>query len=332
MRYRKLGSSDLEVSEIALGAWLTYAGGIEFDQTRACTDAAFEAGINFFDTANVYGRGAAETAWGEILSGRPRDSYILATKVWGQMSDDPDDRGLSATQIGKQIDASLARLQTDYVDLYQAHRFDPDVPIEETIEALQKVVADGKARYLGFSEWTPEQIQAALDIAGPDLFVSSQPQYSMLWQAPEAEVFPLSHGNGISQIVWSPLAQGLLTGKYRPGEAPPADSRAASEDMGGFIERLMTEENLEAVDRLRPVAEEAGLSMTELALAWVLRREELAAAIVGASRPEQVHSNAAASGVELSADTLAAIDKALGDAPVKGQTLAPLAQSGVKHR
>src|SRR6201999_443258 len=254
MRYRKLGSSDLEVSEIALGAWLTYAGGIEFDQTRACTDAAFEAGINFFDTANVYGRGAAETAWGEILSGRPRDSYILATKVWGQMSDDPDDRGLSAAQIAKQIDASLARLRTDYVDLYQAHRFDPDVPIEETIEALQQVVADGKARYLGFSEWTPEQIQAAIDIAGPDLFVSSQPQYSMLWQAPEAEIFPLSAANGISQIVWSPLAQGVLTGKYRPGEAPPADSRAASEAMNYAMELAMNEANLEAVERLRPVA------------------------------------------------------------------------------
>src|ERR1700734_3708840 len=171
MRYRKLGSSDLEVSEISLGAWLTYAGGIEFEQTRACTEAAFKAGINFFDTANVYGRGAAETAWGEILSKHPRDSYILATKVNGQMSDDPNDRGLSAAQIAKQIDASLKRLQTDYVDLYQAHRFDVDVPIEETIEALRKVVADGKARYLGFSEWTSEQITAAMDIA-PGLFVS----------------------------------------------------------------------------------------------------------------------------------------------------------------
>jgi aryl-alcohol dehydrogenase-like predicted oxidoreductase len=332
MRYRKLGSSDLEVSEIALGAWLTYAGGIEFDQTRACTDAAFEAGINFFDTANVYGRGAAETAWGEILSGRPRDSYILATKVWGQMSDDPDDRGLSAAQIGKQIDASLERLRTDHVDLYQAHRFDPDVPIEETIEALRQVVTDGKARYLGFSEWTPEQIQAALDIAGPDLFVSSQPQYSMLWQAPEAEVFPLSAANGISQIVWSPLAQGVLTGKYKPGEAPPADSRAASDSMSGFIDRLMDDATLAAVQRLRPIADGAGLTMVQLALAWVLRREEVAAAIVGASRPEQVHANAAASEVELSADTLAAIDEALADAPVKEPTLAPNAQRGVKHR
>src|SRR3954452_9701158 len=168
MRYRKLGSSDLEVSEISLGSWLTYSGGVAFDQTRACTDAAFDAGINFFDTANVYGRGAAESAWGEILSGRPRDSYVLATKVWGPMADDPDEAGLSGAQILKQIDASLERLRTDYVDLYQAHRFDPDVPIEETIEAFQQVVAAGKARYLGFSEWTPEQLRAAVDIAGPD--------------------------------------------------------------------------------------------------------------------------------------------------------------------
>jgi aryl-alcohol dehydrogenase-like predicted oxidoreductase len=332
MRFRKLGSSDLEVSEIALGSWLTYAGGVEADATRACTDAAFEAGINFFDTANIYGRGAAETAWGEILSGRPRDSYILATKVWGQMSDDPDDRGLSAAQIGKQIDASLARLQTDYVDLYQAHRFDAQVPIEETIEALRKVVSDGKARYLGFSEWTKEQIEAALEIAGPDLFVSSQPQYSMLWQAPEAEVFPLSAANGISQIVWSPLAEGVLTGKYKPGQAPPSDSRAANESMNKFIGEKMADGTLEAVERLRPIAEGEGITMVELALAWVLRRTEVAAAIVGASRPEQVHANAKASGIELSADVVAAIDEALGGAPVKEPTLAPLAEAGVKHR
>ena len=332
MRYRKLGSSDLEVSEISLGSWLTYSGGVELDQTRACTDAAFEAGINFFDTANVYGRGAAETAWGEILSGRPRDSYVLATKVWRQMSDDPGDRGLSAAHIAKEIDASLGRLQTDHVDLYQAHRFDPDVPIEETIEALQRVVASGKARYLGFSEWTTEQIQAAIDIAGSDLFVSSQPQYSMLWQAPEAELFPLCDANGISQIVWSPLAQGLLTGKYRPGEEPPADSRAASSAMNFAMGQLLADEPLRAVDRLRPVAEQAGLSLPELALAWVLRRPELASAIVGASRPEQVHANAKASGIELSPDTLAAIDQALGDTPIKEPTLAPLAQAGIKHR
>src|SRR4051794_27601971 len=332
MRYRKLGSSDLEVSEISLGSWLTFSGGVEFDQTRACTNAAFDAGINFFDTANVYGRGAAESAWGEILAERPRDSYVLATKVWGQMSDDPDDRGLSAAQIAKQIDASLERLRTDHVDLYQAHRFDPDVPIEETIEALQAVVASGKARHLGFSEWTPEQIQAAIGIAGPDLFVSSQPQYSMLWQAPEAELFPLCEANGISQIVWSPLAQGLLTGKYRPGHEPPADSRAANSTMNFAMGAVMTDERIEAADRLRPVAEQAGLSMAELALAWVLRRPELASAVIGASRPEQVYANVKASGIELTPDTLAAIDEALGDAPVKTPTLAPLARAGVMHR
>jgi aryl-alcohol dehydrogenase-like predicted oxidoreductase len=332
MRYRKLGSSDLDVSEISLGSWLTFSGGVAFEQTRACTDAAFEAGINFFDTANAYGQGAAESAWGEILSGRPRDSYILATKVWGQMSDDPADRGLSAAQIGKQIDASLTRLQTDHVDLYQAHRFDPDVPIEETIEALQQVVASGKARYLGFSEWTPEQIKAAIDIAGSDLFVSSQPQYSMLWRAPEVEIFPLCAENGISQIVWSPLAQGLLTGKYRPGQPPPPDSRAAHSEMGGSMGLVMNDATLEAVDRLRPIAKGLGLSMAELALAWVLRRPEVASAIVGASRPEQVHANAKASGIELTPQTLAAIDEALGDAPVKEPTLAPGARTGVAHR
>jgi aryl-alcohol dehydrogenase-like predicted oxidoreductase len=332
MRYRRLGSSDLEVSEIALGSWLTFAGGVGFEQTRACTDAAFEAGINFFDTANVYGRGVAESAWGEILAGRPRNSYVLATKVWGQMSDDPADRGLSAAQIGKQIDASLARLQTDHVDLYQAHRFDPDAPIEETIEAFQQVVATGKARYLGFSEWTAEQIQAAIDLAGPDLFVSSQPQYSMLWRAPEVEVFPLCAANGISQIVWSPLAQGVLTGKYRPGQAPPPDSRAANSDMNVAMDRLMDDVVLEAVDRLRPIAEQAGLSMAELALAWVLHRPEVASAIVGASRPEQVYANAKASGIQLTPDTLAAIEEALGDTAVKEPTLAPLARPGVTHR
>ena len=332
MNYRRLGSSDLEVSEVSLGSWLTFAGGVGLEQTRACTDAAFEAGINFFDTANVYGRGAAEAAWGRILSGRPRSSYLLATKVWGQMSDDPADRGLSAAQIGKQIDASLARLRTDYVDLYQAHRFDPDVPIEETIEALQQVVASGKARYLGFSEWTTEQLQAAINLAGPDLFVSSQPQYSMLWRAPEVELFPLGAANGISQIVWSPLAQGVLTGKYRPGQAPPPDSRAANSDMNVAMDRLLDDAVLEAVDRLRPIADQAGLPMAELALAWVLRRPEVASAIVGASRPEQVHANAKASGIRLTPDTLAAIEEALGDTPVKEPTLAPLARPGVTHR
>jgi len=248
------------------------------------------------------------------------------------MSDDPVDRGLSASQIAKQLEASLARLRTDHVDLYQAHRFDPDVPIEETIEAFQQVVTSGKARYLGFSEWTPEQIQAAIDVAGPDFFVSSQPQYSMLWQAPESEVFPLSAANGISQIVWSPLAQGLLTGKYRAGQAPPPDSRAAHGEMNTAMHLVMSDRALDAVERLRPVAQEAGLTLTELALAWVLRRDEVASAIVGASRPEQVHANVRASGIELTPDTLAAIDAALGDAPVSEPTFAPGARPGVMRR
>jgi aryl-alcohol dehydrogenase-like predicted oxidoreductase len=248
------------------------------------------------------------------------------------MSDDPGDHGLSAAQISKQIDASLERLQTDYVDLYQAHRFDLETPIEEALEALQQVVNDGKARYLGFSEWTPLQIQAAIDVAGPDLFVSSQPQYSMLWQAPEAELFELCEANAISQIVWSPLAQGVLSGKYRPGEPYPSDSRAAIESMSISMDLVLSDATLEAVERLRPVADGAGLTLPELALAWVLRRKELASAIVGASRPEQVHANAAASGIELSPDVLDAIEQALGDAPLKSPTLAPFAAEGVKHR
>ena len=315
MRRRQLGDSDLQVSEIALGSWLTYSGGVERDRAAACTKAAFEAGINFFDTANVYGRGAAETAWGEILRGYPRDSFVIATKVYFSMSD--TDRGLSAAQIHKQIDASLARLQMDHVDLYQCHRYDSDTPLEETMAALTEVVRAGKARYIGFSEWTPEQIRAALAMEGAEKFVSSQPQYSMLWRAPEREVFGLCAANGISQIVWSPLAQGVLTGKYGPGTAPPPDSRAASEAMGGFIGGFLRDDVLEAVQRLRPIAADAGLTMSQLALAWVLREENLAAAIIGASRPEQVLENAAASGVTLGADQLAAIDAAL-DAVIAG--------------
>ncbi len=238
MNFRQLGDSGIQVSEISLGSWLTYSGGVERDSTIACTKAAFDAGITFFDTANVYGRGASEEAWGEILSGHARASYVLATKVFFPMSD--TDRGLSATQIHKQIDASLARLRTDFVDLYQCHRYDEATPLEETMQALTEVVAAGKARCIGFSEWTAEQIDAALALV-PDAtkFVSSQPQYSMLWRRPEAEVIPLCAANGISQIVWSPLAQGVLTGKYLPGEPFPQDSRAASEEMGGFIGELV---------------------------------------------------------------------------------------------
>jgi aryl-alcohol dehydrogenase-like predicted oxidoreductase len=315
MNFRKLGSSDIEVSEISLGSWLTYSGGVAAEQARACVDAAFDAGINFIDTANVYGRGAAETLLGEVLSKRERSSYVLATKVFFPMSD--TDRGLSRVQIHKQIDASLRRLQTDYVDLYQCHRYDNQTPLRETMSALTEVVRAGKARHIGFSEWPAEKIEQSLALAGVQRWVSSQPQYSMLWRAPEAEVIPLCEREGISQIVWSPLAQGVLTGKYRPGEPPPAGSRAASESMGGFIGRLVEPRVLEAVKRLEPIAQGAGLSMVQMALAWVLRKANVASAIVGASRPEQVHANASASGVVLSADTLEAIDAALGDVVVR---------------
>jgi aryl-alcohol dehydrogenase-like predicted oxidoreductase len=315
MDFRRLGSSDIEVSEISLGSWLTYSGGVEREQAKACVEAAFEAGINFIDTANIYGRGASETLLGEVLCKRERSSYVLATKVYFSMSD--SDRGLSAAQIHKQIDASLERLRTDYVDLYQCHRYDEHTPLEETMSALSEVVRAGKARHIGFSEWSAEKIDASLALGGVERWVSSQPQYSMLWRAPEAEVIPLCEAEGISQIVWSPLAQGVLTGKYRPGEPPPADSRAASESMGGFIDRLVAPSVLEAVQRLRAVADAAGLTMVQLALAWVLRRENVASAIVGASRPEQVRANASASGIVLSADTLAAIDEALGESVLR---------------
>jgi aryl-alcohol dehydrogenase-like predicted oxidoreductase len=314
VNYRKLGSSGLEVSEVSLGSWLTYSGGVAREQAEACVRAAFEEGINFIDTANVYGQGAAESLLGEALSGHDRASYVLATKVYFQMS--PTDRGLSAAQIHKQIDASLERLRTDYVDLYQCHRYDDDTPLEETMGALTEVVAAGKARHIGFSEWPVEKIEESLAWVGgsPSIarWVSSQPQYSMLWRAPEAEVIPLCERENISQIVWSPLGQGVLTGKYRPGEQPPADSRASSDSMSGFMDRLMQDPVLEAVERLRPVADGAGLTMAQLALAWVLRQPNVASAIVGASRPEQVRANASASGVTLDTQTLAAVDEALG--------------------
>ncbi len=330
MELRRLGDSDLEISEISLGSWLTYSGGVERERTEACTRAAFEAGVNFFDTANVYGGGAAEEAWGEILSGYDRDSFVLATKLFFPMSE--TDRGLSAEQVQKQIDASLRRLQTDHVDLYQCHRFDSETAIEETMEALTEVVDSGKARYIGFSEWTPEQIRAALDVPGAAKFVSSQPQYNMIWRPPEHEVFELCAEHGISQIVWSPLGQGVLTGKYEPGAPPPEGSRAASEEMGIAIDRYMDDAVLAAVQRLRPIADDAGLTMVQLALAWILRRPEVASAIIGATSPDQVRANVAASGAALSAETLAAIDEALSEVAVTGPQLAPFAETGVKHR
>src|SRR3954454_17361774 len=240
MKYRKLGSSDLEVSEISLGSWLTYGVGVEADAARACLDEAFAEGINFIDTANIYGRGAAESFLGEALKDRPRDSYVLATKLFFPMTS--EDRGLSRAQVEKQLDASLTRLKTDYVDLYQCHRYDSGTPLEETMEALTRAVESGKTRHIGFSEWPADKIQAAIDLAEQrDLakFVSSQPQYSLLWREPKDEVIPLCAANGISQIVWSPLGQGVLSGKYDPGRPPPRDSRAASAEMGGWMDRLM---------------------------------------------------------------------------------------------
>ena len=295
MKYRKLGDSDLEVSEISLGSWLTYGVGVEADKARACLEEAFAVGINFIDTANVYGRGAAETFLGEALQARPRDSYVLATKVYFPMSE--TDYGLSRAQIEKQLDASLQRLRTDHVDLYQCHRYDSGTPLEETMEALTRAVEIGKTRYLGFSEWPADKIQAALDMTGVTKFVSSQPQYSMLWREPEDEVIPLCAANGISQIVWSPLGQGVLSGKYDPDRPPPSDSRAASQEMGGFISRLMEPQVLRAVRQLKPIAEDAGLTLPQFALAWVLREPNVASAIIGASRPEQVRENAASSGL-----------------------------------
>lgn len=297
MKYRKLGSSDLMVSEISLGSWLTYGVGVEADAARACLDRAFEVGINFIDTANIYGHGAAESFLGEALADRARDSYILATKLFFPMTE--SDRGLSAAQIEKQLDASLKRLRTDHVDLYQCHRYDEETPLEETMQALTRAVESGKARYIGFSEWPADKIKAANDMAGVARFVSSQPQYSLLWRAPEAEVIPLCAANGISQIVWSPLAQGVLTGKYAPGAPPPPGSRATSEEMGGWIGLWLGPPVLEAVQKLKPLAAQAGLSLAQFALAWVLREPNVASAIVGASRPGQIDDNAAASDAQV---------------------------------
>lgn len=314
MRYRKLGSSDLEVSEISFGTWLTTGVGVEKDAAIACINRAFELDINFIDTANVYGRGASESVVGEALQGRPRDSYVLATKVWGRMSD--EDQGLSRLQIEKQIDASLARLRTDYVDLYQCHRYDPGTPLEETMAAMTEVVNSGKARYIGFSEWEPDEINAALAMV-PDVskFVSSQPQYSLIWRRPEKAVIPLCKENGISQIVWSPLGQGVLTGKYSANSPPPEDSRAASDEMGGFMERLLRPDVIAGVNQLKPLAEEAGCSMAQFALAWVLREGNVASAIVGASRPEQLDDNAAASGLGIDPVLFAKAEAIVGAIP-----------------
>ena len=311
MQYRQLGSSDLHVSEIALGSWMTYGGGVDDANAEACVAKAFDVGINFIDTANIYSDGKAEEFLGEVLAGRPRDSYVLATKLYFEMPDGGS--GLSREQVHTQLDASLARLRTDYVDLYQCHRYDWDTPLEETMEALTEVVRAGKARYIGFSEWPVDKIHAALDLADAEKFVSSQPQYSMIWRGPERDVIPLSERNGISQIVWSPLYQGILTGKYKPGEPPPEQSRATSTRMNRFMEPARDQDLLERVQQLVRLAEGLGLSPAQLALAWVLREPNVASAIIGATRPEQVEDNAGASGVTLDEETLNQIDQILGD-------------------
>src|SRR5512140_496583 len=307
MKMRRLGSSDLDVSEIALGSWLTFGSGVPRAQAEACVKKAFDVGINFIDTANIYGRGAAETFLGEVLQEVPRKSYVLATKLYFPMT--PTDFGCSAAQIAKQLDASLKRLKTDYVDLYQCHRYDAATPIDETMHALTRAVQAGKVRHIGMSEWSAPQIEASFGVDGAVRFVSSQPQYSMLWRTPEKKVIPTCEARGISQIVWSPLAQGVLTGKYLPGAALPKGTRATSESMGSFLgEEWLNDRVLSAVQRLAPIAARHGLTLAQLAIAWVLRLPNVASAIIGATKPEQIADNAKASGVVLSADDLRDID------------------------
>jgi 1-deoxyxylulose-5-phosphate synthase len=309
--YRRLGDSDLRVSEICLGTWTTFGGSLDEDAALAVVDAAFEHGINFFDTANVYSEGRSEEVLGRALASRPRDTFVVATKVFGEMPN--GDRGLSREQVLKQIDESLRRLQLDHVDLYQCHSWDDEVPVEETLGALTEVVDAGKARFIGISNWSGDQIRNAVVLArerGYAKIVSSQPEYSLLHREPEGDVIPASRENGVSQIVYSPLAQGVLSGKYRPGEPWDEGTRAAARG-DGFMSRYLGDDMLERVERLRPIAERLGATMPQLALAWILREPNVASAIVGSSRPEQLRDNAAASGVELGEATLQAIDDVL---------------------
>jgi len=321
VEYRRLGRSGVKVSEISLGSWLTYGGSVAEERARTCIHKAYELGINFFDTANVYMRGAAEEIVGRALKGFERDSYFLATKVYFPMGERPNDRGLSRKHITEQCHASLQRLGVDYVDLYQCHRYDEDTPLEETLRALDDLVRQGKVLYVGVSEWTADQIADALHLAkvmNLDRIVSNQPRYNMIQRQIEAEIFPLCEREGVGQVVFSPLAQGVLTGKYRPGEAPEQDTRAADPDSNRFMQQLMKEEVLSAVDKLRPVASDAGFGMSQLALAWILRQENVSSTIIGASRPEQVEDNVKAAGVRLSSDVLSEIDSILEDVIQRG--------------
>jgi len=318
MEFRHLGRSGLKISEITYGNWITHGGQVEADAATACVRAALDAGITTFDTADVYAGGRAETVLGQALAGERREGIEIFSKVYFPVGEGANDRGLSRKHVLESIDGSLRRLGTDYLDLYQAHRFDVETPLEETMQAFADVVRSGKALYIGVSEWRAEQLRAAKELAD-ELhvpLVSNQPQYSALYRVPEAEVIPASVELGISQIVFSPIAQGILTGKYRPGQPAPEGSRATDEKGGGaqFIRRWMADDVLERVQQLQPIAADLGLSMAALAVAWVLQEENVAAAIIGASRPEQVTDNVAASGVRLDDDVKARIDEVL--APV----------------
>lgn len=315
MEFRHLGKSGLRISEISYGNWITHGSQVEEEQATACVRAALDLGVTTFDTADAYARTRAEAVLGRALHGERREGLEIFTKVFWPTGDGPNDRGLSRKHIMESINGSLRRLQTDYVDLYQAHRYDHATPLEETMTAFADVVRAGKALYIGVSEWRAEEIRAAHALAR-ELhvpLVSNQPQYSMLWRVIEAEVVPTCEELGLGQIVWSPIAQGVLTGKYLPGQAPPADSRATDQSGGaGFISRLLTDEILTAVQQLRPLAEQAGLTMAQLATAWVLQNPNVASAIVGASRPEQLQDSVQASGRTLDADLLKAIDDVFG--------------------
>jgi aryl-alcohol dehydrogenase-like predicted oxidoreductase len=321
MDYRYLGHSGLKISELTYGNWLTHGSQVENDVATACVRAALDAGITSFDTADVYANTVAEEVLGAALDGQRRESLEIFTKVyWPTGPAGPNDSGLSRKHILESINGSLRRLRTDYVDLYQAHRYDTETPLEETMQAFADVVRAGKALYIGVSEWTAEQIRAAHALAA-DLgihLVSNQPQYSMLWRVIEAEVVPTSQELGLSQVVFSPLAQGVLTGKYLPGQAPPKGSRATDEKGGAnFIARFMNDDVLTRVQALKPIADDAELSLAQLGVAWVLQNDNVAAAIIGASRPEQVKENVAAAGVRLEPELLARIDEALGDVVVR---------------
>ncbi|MFC4119360.1 aldo/keto reductase family protein [Nonomuraea zeae] len=316
MEFRHLGRSGLMVSEISYGNWLTHGSQVEEDAAKQCVQAALDEGITTFDTADVYAGTKAEEVLGRALKGVRRESLEIFTKVFWPTGSGPNDRGLSRKHITEAINGSLRRLQTDYVDLYQAHRFDYETPLEETLKTFDDLVRQGKVLYIGVSEWTADQIAQALKIAdemGFDRIVSNQPQYNMLWRVIETEVVPLSEKEGVGQIVWSPIGQGVLTGKYVPGQQPPEGSRATDKSGSAMIARFMRDDVLGRVQELKPIASDLGLSMAQLAIAWVLQNPNVSSAIVGASRPDQVRDNVKAAGVKLEAGVLQRIDEVLGD-------------------